>query len=457
MTDPNEQPAASAAASLTLAEVTALFSRRALWSSWLEVEAALAETQAELGIVPAAAAAEICANAELDILGEAALAADIERTRAPVVSLVRLLAAACAGDAGGYVHWGATTQNVMQTGLALQMQRAHAGLMARFDAVLRQLASLAETHAETLTVARTNLRHALPITFGFKAAGWIEEWLRHRDRFAEAAPRVFRAQWGGAVGAMHAVGAAGPELNRRLAARLSLGHYTVPSRAALDCTAEYALLLALVSGTVSKIARDLYTMMADEFGEAAEALDADVVGSSTMPHKVNPKSVVRVLALAARVRAQVPLALEAMQPGFEGDGANNLMIGALAGEACPLGFELLDRFAALLDELDLDPARMAANVAINGPLLASENLMMALAPTIGRTRAHDLVHHAVAEAVADGRPLANTILASPDVAGVPAATIHASLDPAGYVGLSAGLAREMAGRAFGVLAGGTVD
>jgi 3-carboxy-cis,cis-muconate cycloisomerase len=411
-----------------------------MWEAWLEVEATLAETQAELGMIPSSAAEEISRKASFDFIDETALAQDIERTRAPIVSLVRALSAACAGDAGGYVHWGATTQNVMQTGLALLMARAHAAFTARFDDILASFAGLAETHAATVTVARTNQRHALPITFGFKVAGWIEEWLRHRERFESAAPRIFRAQWGGAAGAMHAVGAIGPKLNQRLAERLSLGHFTVPSRSALDCMSEYVLLFGLLAGTCSKIARDLYVMMADEFGEASEALGEDVVGSSTMPHKVNPKIVVRVLALAARLRAQTPLALEAMQPSFEGDGANNQMITAMIEQSCPLAYELMSQMASLLD-----PERISENLNRSGELLASENLMMVLAPMIGRTKAHDLVHHAVAKAATTGASLADVVLEESGLSGkIPQAVINDALDPARYIGLSEQIAHQMA-------------
>lgn len=429
-------------------DVAALFSRRSIWEAWLEVEATLAEVQAELGMIPADAATEIRRKANFQALDEAALAHDIARTRAPVVSLVRALSAACEGDAGGYVHWGATTQNVMQTALALLMRRAHTAIMARFDAVLLICAGLAEAHAATVTVARTNMRQALPITFGFKIAGWIEEWLRHRDRLAAAAPRVFCAQWGGAVGAMHTAGALGPELNRRLAARLGLGHFTVPSRAALDGTAEYVLLFGLVSATCTRIARDLYMMMADEFSEAAETLGEDVVGSSTMPHKVNPKSVVRVLSLAARLRAQVPLALEAMQPTFEGDGANNQMISVLAEQACPLAHDLLDELAAFLGGLKLDPVRMERNLGPAGEFLASENVMMALAPFIGRTRAHDIVHHAIAHRQPDGGGLADMLLASGALPPeMPEQALRSASDPRHYLGLSETLAMDMVARA----------
>lgn len=428
----------------TPGEIAALFSRRALWQSWLDVEAALAETQAELGIIPAGAAAEIRRHARLDIIGEAALAADIARTRAPVASLVRLLAGACGADAGGFVHWGATTQNVMQTGRALLMRRAHEALMRRFAAVLDRLADLAGTHAETVTVARTNIRHALPITFGFRVAGWIEEYLRHGERFAEAAPRVFRAQWGGAVGAMHAIGEQGPELNRRLAARLGLGWFDIPSRAALDTLAEYVMLLGLFAATCGRIARDLYLMMADEFGEVTEDLGEAVIGSSTMPHKVNPKIAVQVIALAARVRAQVPLALEAMQPGFEGDAAHNQMMSAAIDQTCPLAYDLACLMDDLLAAIRLRPEAMRRNLDATGEMMASENAMMLLAPVIGRTAAHDLVHHAVAEAAATGGDIAGRIAAAPELAGrMERGTIARALDPARYTGLSTDLARSM--------------
>ena len=429
-------------------DVRALFTRPSLWQSWLDVEAALAETQAELGIIPAEAAAEIARKAHMGVLDPAALAADIERTRAPIVSLTRALASACADGAGSYVHWGATTQNVMQTGRILLMRRAHAAFMRRFADILLKFAALAETEAETVTIARTNHRHALPVTFGFKVAAWIEEWLRHLDRFEAAAPRVFCTQWGGAVGAMHAVGPVGPELNRRLAARLGLGCLTVPARSSLDSIAEYVLLLGLFAATCGKIARDLYALMGDELGEVSEHLGDDVVGSSTMPHKTNPKIVVQVIALAARVRHQVPLALEAMQPSFEGDAANNQMLAALIDETCPLAFELVAKLDELLGCLRLDPARMRHNLDTSGQVLATEQAMMALAPILGRGQAHDLVHHAVAEAARRGIAVLDAILASDTLPeSLPAHVLAASLDASSYIGLSTALATDMAAAA----------
>ncbi|MBP1849425.1 lyase family protein [Rhizobium halophytocola] len=447
MTDDQDAPRAS------VADIRALFSSHSVWSSWLEVEACLAEVQAELGLIPQEAAVEIRAKASFDHLDHVAILADVRRTRAPIVSLVRVLSDACEGDAGKYVHWGATTQNVIQTGYALLMAKAHAAFMLRFDDTLAILADIAEAEAATVTVARTNMRQALPITFGFKVAGWIEEWLRNRERLEQAAPRILRAQWGGTVGAMHVLGEAGPEVNRRLGERLGLGVYAIPSRAGLDGFAEYATVLALFAGTSGKIARHLFALMADEFGEVAESLGADVIGSSTMPHKVNPKTSVKIIALATRIRAQAPLALEAMQPSFEGDASCNAVVNAVVEDLTPLAYELVDEMAWLTGSLSLSPDRMRENLEIGGEFLASENLMMQLAPAIGRTRAHDVVHHAVAEAVDQGAGLVNTLLAHGDLSGVTEADLRRAADPALYTGLSETLARAMAKTARETLAG----
>lgn len=426
------------------ADIRALFSRRSLWQAWLDVEAALAEVQGELGIIPQAAAAEISSKANLTAIDEQALAADIERTRAPILSLAHALGDACKGDAGGYVHWGATTQNVLQTGRTLLMRRAHAAFMVRFGDLLEKFAVLANSSSEMLTAGRSNYRHALPITFGFKVAGWIEEMLRHRDRLVAAEPRVFLSLWGGAMGAMHAFGEHGPEINRRLSQRLGLHPMAVPTRAGTDHVAEYVLLLALFSATCSKIAREFYALMADEYGEVYENLDDDVVGSSTMPHKINSKVAVQVIALAARLRSQTPLALEAMQPMHEGDAANNQMLYGLMDGICPMAYELITEMLALLDCIRLVPDRMRRNLEISGPLIAAENAMMVLAPAIGRNHAHSLLHDAIEKTAGSGKDLVAVLLEDDAVrAAFDRRTLEAAFDPARYTGRSAAMAREL--------------
>lgn len=429
----------------SVSDLVAMFAPRGQWQAWLDVEAALAGTQAELGMIPRAAAEEIARKANFEHVDPQALGQDIARTRAPVVSLVRALAQACDGDAGGFVHWGATTQNVMQTARTMLMRRAHEAFMGVFADILERLAALADEGSAMLCVGRTNFRQGLPITFGFKVAAWIEEMLRHRDRFAGAEPRVFAALWGGALGAMHAAGEQGEELNLRLSARLRLSSLAVPSRAGLDYLVEYFLLLGLFSATCSKISRELYVLMADELGEVYEHQGDDVVGSSTMPNKVNPKSVAHAIALAARLRSMVPLALEAMQPTHEGDGANNQMLYALIDEACPLAYELACAFDELLDCIRLVPQAMRRNVDISGQAMAAENAMMVLAPALGRARAYAAVKHAIADAGEPRRDLAEALLADPQVQGaIEAQGLRQALDPASYTGRSRVMAQAMA-------------
>ena len=426
-------------------DIRDLFAPRSQWQAWLEIEATLAQTQAELGMIPAAAAAEIRRKANFDHIDPQALAADIERTRAPIVSLVRALAQACEGDAGGYVHWGATTQNVMQTARSWLMRKAHEAFMARLGDVMLKLAALAETSAEMLVAGRTNFQQGLPITFGFKVAAWIEEFLRHQQRFEGAEPRVFASQWGGALGAMHASGANGVALNRALSARLGLTPLAVPSRAGIDYIAEYVLLLALFSATCSKVARELYLLMASEIGEVFENQADEVVGSSTMPNKVNPKAAVQAIALAARLRAMTPLALEAMQPTHEGDGANNQMLYALIDQSCPLAYELVCAMDELLGCIRLAPENMRRNLERYGPAMAAENAMMALAPALGRTQAYETVKQAIADSSRRQAPLTDVLMEVDAVRGaIDAAALRDALDPAAYTGRSAQMAREMA-------------
>ncbi len=433
---------------ITNEEITDLFTPRSQWQVWLDIEVALAETQAELGMIPSEVAAQISAKANFKSIDADELAKDIAVTRAPIVSLVRALADACGEEGGAYVHWGATTQNVMQTGRIILMKRVHQAIRHRLGNVFLTLAKLAETHAETLTAGRTNNRHALPITFGFKIAAWIEELLRHEERLKDAEGRVFCSLWGGAIGAMHAFGEDGPELNRRLSARLGLKPVRVPSRAGTDHIAEYIMLLALLGTTASKIGRELYGLMSDELAEVYEDLGGDVIGSSTMPQKVNSKVAVRLIAMGARLRSMVPLALEGVQPSHEGDAANNMMLYNVIDQACPLAYETISQLDELLSCLRVRPERMRKNLALSGQLIVAENGMMCLAPHLGRTAAHDVVHHAVEVAMARNVELIDVLMADEAVTSVvPREKLEAALNPENYTGQSAEMARDMAAEA----------
>ncbi|MEP0721065.1 MAG: lyase family protein [Marinomonas sp.] len=428
---------------MTLTPVT-VFARETIWQYWLDIEATLAEVQADMGMIPDWAAEGIRSAASLELLGADALRADIAVTHAPVLSITRLLTKA-AGDAGAYVHWGATTQNVMQTARILLAREADTAIRAALDVALTRLADMAETHAQTLMAGRTNRQHALPITFGFKVAGWIEELSRALDRINGGTRRLSILPFGGAVGAMHAYGTDGKELNARLAARLGLAPMIVAGRAVNDIFGDYVLQLSLLAMSIERIAGEIYLLMSEEIGEVSERLDTGTVGSSTMPHKINPKYVIGVLSAAMELRCIAGTALETGRSSHEGDAAPNQLVSNLLDRAVPLAWTLSQDFAALLGRTEVNTARMAANARLSGGAIATEKLMMLLAPMTGRAEAHDLIHHALDHRPDPGVSVIDAMLAEPNITThLEDDQIRMALDPAGYIGDSVRISHDAA-------------
>lgn len=423
------------------------------WQSWLDVEAALARAQASIGMIPEWAAETITENATLERVGEEALRASIKQTMAPVMSLTRLLAER-SGKAGDYVHWGATTQNVMQTGRLLVLRRVHNHLLTDLARTLTRLSEMAEEHAETPMAGRTNRRHALPITFGFKVAGWIEELTRAIERLNEIRDRVFRLPFGGAVGAMHAYGNQGKEVCSALASELELDELLVPGRAVNDLFIEYIVGISLLAMSIERVAQELYLLMEEEISEVSETLNDQVIGSSTMPHKVNPKCVVKVIATCARLRALAAPAMEAGKPSHEGDSASNSLLSSILDDASRLGCELTTRFADLMELIEVNSDRMLENLALTGEALASENLMMGLASKVGRSRAHDIVHEVIINS--QGKDIGSALANAPEITGeIDSAAIRKLLDFRQYTGDSAKISRQAA--ALGRQISGTLE
>jgi 3-carboxy-cis,cis-muconate cycloisomerase len=433
--------------------VRALFSEAARFQSWLDVEAALAQAQAELGVIPGAAAREITRKAHLKYLDLAAVRAGLAKTGHPLVPLVWELDRACDGDAGGYVHWGATTQNVTQTGQLLQVRRAHAIFLRQLATILATLADLAERTKDVLLPGRTHGQHAVPATFGFKVAVWIDELGRHVERLRGCEDRVFVAMLGGGAGTLASLGEAGLATQEKLAARLGMRPMPVPARTIGDHQAEYVALLGMLAATCSKIGREIYTLMKQEFGEVEEPVPPGTVGSSTMPQKRNPKLSQDIVAAAAEIRALVPLALEAMQTEHEADRTTSIMMGRAVVQACELTGDVLQRMIALFDGLQVFPERMRENLDLSGGLIMAEALMLELGKQIGRQRAHDAVYEAAQASVIQSRPFRETLAADPHVsAGLTASQIEALLDPARYAGLCRQFAERGAATAREIVA-----
>jgi 3-carboxy-cis,cis-muconate cycloisomerase len=433
--------------------VRALFTESARFQSWLDVEAALAQAQAELGIIPEAAAREITAKAHLEYLELAAVRAGLARTGHPLVPLIWALDRACDGEAGGYVHWGATTQNVTQTGQLLQVRRAHDVFLGQLAALLTALADLAERTKDMLLPGRTHGQHAVPATFGFKVAVWIDELARHVERLRGCEPRVFVAMLGGGAGTLASLGEPGLATQAGMAARLGLAPMPMPARTIGDHQAEYVTLLGLLAATCSKIGREIYTLMKQEFGEVEEPVPPGTVGSSTMPQKRNPKLSQDVIAAAAQIRALVPLALEAMQTEHEADRTTSIMMSRALVPACELTGDMLQRLVALFEGLQVFPDRMRANLDLSGGLIMAEALMLELGKQIGRQRAHDAVYDAAQASVTESRPFRELLVTDPHVsARLTPDQVDALLDPARYTGLCRALAERGAAQARAVAA-----
>ena len=418
-----------------------VFGDEAFLARCIEVEAALARAQSRLGIIPAEAAAAISQAERAVANGQGAL--DLTRLKNetetvgyPILPLVRQLAD-LAGEAGRYLHWGATTQDIMDTAAVLQIRAGLCLIEEDLTAARKHLAALAARYRDTPMAGRTHLQHALPVTFGYKAAVWLSALDRHADRLRELRPRVLLAQFGGAAGTLASLGNGEEGLRTRaeLARELALGDPLITWHAARDGIAETIQVLALLAGSLGKIAFDVMLMSATEFGEAAEPFVAGRGSSSTMPQKRNPISCELILAAAKVLRQQAGLALDAIITDFErATGPWHVEWVALP-EAFGYAAGALHQARFMLGGLIVDAARMETNLTMTHGLIVAEAVMMGLAPCTGRNEAHDLVYDACRVAIETDRPLLDVLLGTPAVAGpLGAGKLRALTDPANYLG-----------------------
>ena len=302
-------------------KVASVFSDRNRVRKWFDIEPALALAQGELGIIPEDAAQEIARKADADLVDLDSIGREIAATAHPLVPAIRALAELCDGDVGEYVHYGATTQDIMDTGMVLMVREAWPILLADLGAIREKLAAEARAHRDTLMVGRTHGQHALLVAFGYKLAVWVDELDRHFDRFAEAEPRIFVGNITGAVGTMASFGPRGLEMQQHALARLGLGTPRICWRAARDRVAEIAWRLVQASGTLGKIANEICNLQRPEIDEVNEPFRLGKVGSSTMPHKRNPASVELAVALWRLVRGLLAPLTDALFQEHERDAA----------------------------------------------------------------------------------------------------------------------------------------
>lgn len=429
------------------AAMRAVFADEARVGRYVEVEVALASAEARVGVIPAQAAADIKRLARADGLDLTKLKEETDLVGYPIVGVVHQLARQC-GEAGRYLHWGATTQDIMDTASVLQVREALGLVDGELIAIEAAAAALAEKHRNTVMAGRTHLQHALPVTFGLKAAVWLSMIVRHRRRLEELRPRVLVGQFAGAAGTLASLGDRGLAVHDALMEELALGRPAAPWHVARDGLAETVSFLALVTGTLAKIATDVMLMMQTEVGEAFEPFVTGRGSSSTMPQKRNPIACELVVAAAKVVRQQAGLMLDAMAADHErATGPWHLEWVAIP-EAFLAASGALHQARFLLEGLIVEPKRMRRNLDMTGGLIVAEAVMMALAEHTGRQAAHDIVYGACRAALDNGSTLLQELKRLPEVtARFDAARLAALTDPVNYLGsTSAMIDRALADR-----------
>ena len=416
----------------------AIFSDRGRLQGMLDFEAALAAAEAEVGVIPAVAAEPIAGKCRAELFDMASLATATAAAGNPAIPLVKQLTALVAVDdatAAGFVHWGATSQDAMDSGLMLQLAQSLPHLEADLARLADALAELAAKHKLTPLPGRTWLQHALPITFGLKAAGWLDAIERHRARLADLRPRLLVLQFGGAAGTLAALGDKGLAVSAALAKRLGLTLPAMPWHAERDRLAEFGATLGTLTGTLGKMARDLSLLMQTDVAEAFEPAGEGRGGSSTMPHKRNPVTAAAVLAAATRAPGLVATLLAGMVQEHErGLGGWHAEWTALP-ELVVLTGGALTQMADTIAGLEIDAARMRANLEATHGLMLAEAVTMALGAKLGRQAAHQRVEAACRRAVTARQHLRQVLAADPDVtAELAPAELDRLFDPLNYLG-----------------------
>lgn len=396
-----------------------LFSERSTVSAWLAVEAALARAQARLGIIPSADGETIAAACDVDGMDLDRLWQESVNVGYPILPLVRQVAGRLPDGPDGRVHLGATTQDIMDSGLALQLSAALDRLQHLNGSLGDELVRLIEQHRATIMAARTHGQQAVPTTLGSKLAVHLEEVGRHRDRLLEVRARACRLSMFGAGGTSAAYGERIVELRELVAGELGLAAADVSWHVARDSLAESAFVCAAMAESCARLAREVIDLSRTEIGELREADGHHRGASSTMPQKANPISSEGIVGLAIVAGGLSAAMLRTMEAGHERAAGEWQAEWELLPRTASLSAAAMQTAVEMLRDLRVDVDAMQRNLDADGGANMAEAYMMRLAPELGRERAHDVVYAAVREARASGRSLAEALRsAAPDAVAV---------------------------------------
>lgn len=397
-------------------ELRALFDDAAITAGWIEVMAALAETQAEFGLIPAKAGrqlAESCRKLQLDDAFFAEARNDFEQSNHTLLGLIRAVQSRCPDDCGEWLCYGATVQDITDTHTARVLLKVHEFFQRDLTGIISALYELASRYRDIPMCGRTHGQAGLPITFGFKAAGWLDEMLRHLTRFEEQRERLGVGQLAGGVGSLSAFGSEALILQERFFERFDLTSADISWTSSRDRIAEWLNLIALTTATADRIGHEIYNLQRPEIGELSEGFIPGTVGSITMPQKRNPEISEHLGTLARLVRYQAAHMMENLVQDHERDGRSWKGEWVIVPTACLAAGKVLYLLQSLLCNLHVNSSQMKDNLEATNGLVQAERVMLALAVKIGKQRAHDLVYRISMTAVETAQSLQEAVLNDP--------------------------------------------
>lgn len=416
--------------------------------AWLLVESELAQAQAQVGLIPQEAADNIKRNAKIENLDLIRMEEIKEKVGHGFVPFVKVLVEACDEESGKYVHYGATTQNIQQTGQLLILKNITIVFKQILGDILENLSCLALEHKYTVMAGRTHGRHAVPITFGYKVSVWIYELMMAIERLEECEKRVYTVMMGGAVGVFSSTPVSGREVQSLVAKALGMNEMKVPSRNINSHKLEYIGALAQIGNVLHKFAEEVYYGGIEEFNELQESFDNGTIGSSTMPHKINPKLAKGIISNASKLYTLLEPGFYSNARLFEGDSSSYLLYDGLIDEALELFTEVLIRVRALSANLQVNTERMLQNAMMNKGLDNAEHVMMELAKKIGKDKAHSLLYDVAMKVKLEDADFVSLLKKEPLLGNEKDEYFTSLVDPARYIGLSHELAQEQAEEAL---------
>lgn len=393
---------------LSTPEMRQIFEEKNYVQKMLDVEAALAYAEAELGMIPAEAAKEIAEKADVNLINFEEVRKLLEKTghfvMAIIISWSKIL------KNGEYIHWGVTSQDITDTATVLLIRDAYALILNDLKIIKDHLSNLAIKYKDTPIVGRTHITHAVPMTFGLKVAVWLDEINRHHERFNEMKKRLFVGNITGAVGTLASFDHKGLDVQRLTLERLGLNIPSVSWHSARDVLGEFINGLALAASTLSKIAQQILILMRPEIFEIEEPIPPGAIGSSTMPQKKNPKLSERTIALTRILRGFTVAMSEAIETIDERSFSTQFSEFIIIPESCLLMSAILRNMKTILGGLVVHPENMEKNLSLSKGLINSERVMIALGKYIGRQTAHEVIYHVTMKAWEENRSFEEMLL-----------------------------------------------